>query len=184
MQLRARYILWVFFLPALFFLYSCRDNDLNVVESLTGNMATPAEISTGVEMIYSDSAKVKAKLNAPEMLRFTIDNPRIELNKGLKIEFYDSALRVTSYLQANRGIRYTDKALTELRGNVHVVTLKGDTLDTEELFWNERTNKVHSTKFVKVKTKSEVILAEGFESDITFNKYTFYKIKGIISVKD
>jgi LPS export ABC transporter protein LptC len=165
-------------------LSSCRDNDLKEIEILVGNKTAPAETSTGVEIIYSDSAKVKAKLNAAEMERYTNENPRLELSKGLKIQFFDTMLHVTSYLTANRGTRYTNKGLTELRGNVHVVNLKGDTMDTEELFWNEQTNRIYSNKFVKVKTKAEVILAEGFESDITFSKYTFYKIKGIISVKE
>lgn len=166
-----------------FSFFSCKNNDLKEVQNLTGNKAAPAEISTNVNVIYSDSAHVKAQLNAPEMLRY-VDNPRFVLDKGLNVQFYDTSLRVTSTLRANYGVRYVDKGLTELRGNVHVVNLKGDTLDTEELYWNEGTSKVYSNKFVKVKTKAEIILAEGFESDVTFSKYTFYKIKGIVSVKD
>jgi LPS export ABC transporter protein LptC len=161
---------------------ACKKNDPKEVEALTIK-ATPTEVATGVEAIYSDSAIVKARLTAPVMIRSLTDSPVVEMPKGVEVLFYDKNLKVNSKLRANYGIRYVMRNITITRGNVVVVNVKGDTMNTEELIWHEATERVTSKKFVKVKTKEEIILAEGFESDVNFTKYTFYKIKGTISIK-
>lgn len=166
----------------LLIMISCKKNDPKEVEALT-KKTIPTEMATGIEAIYSDSAKVRAKLSAPVMVRTLTDSPVVEMPKNLEILFYDANLKVTSKLRANYGIRYIKRNITKVKGNVVVVNVKGDTMNTEEMTWNETTDKVTSNKFVKVKTKEEIILAEGFESDINFTKYVFYKIKGTIAVK-
>lgn len=166
----------------IFILFSCKKNDPKEVEALT-KKTIPTEVATGIEAIYSDSAKVRAKLSAPVMIRTLTDSPIVEMPKSLEILFYDADLKVTSKLRANHGIRYIKRNVTIVKGNVVVINVQGDTMNTEEMAWNETTDKVTSNKFVKVKTKEEIILAEGFESDINFTKYNFYKIKGTISVK-
>lgn len=160
---------------------ACVKNDVKEVEKIT-KKSVPAEVSTGIEAIYSDSAKVKAKLNAPEMIRFLTKDPTIEMRKGLDVIFYKGELQEESRLRANYGLRYVNTGLTKVSGNVRVLNVKGDSLNTEEMFWDEPRQKIYSKKLVTVKTKSEIIISEGFESDIGFNDYTFYKVKGRIPV--
>ena len=160
----------------------CKKNDPKEVESITSR-TKPAEVSTGVTALYSDSAKLKAKLITPKMVRLINDSPTVEMPKGLEVWFYDNKGKVNSHLRSNYGIRFINKALTRVSGNVQVVNLKGDSLNTEEMFWDEPKAKIYSNKFVKVRTKDEIIFADGFESDVNFSNYTFYKIKGRLSVK-
>ena len=162
-------------------LSSCIKNDLKEVEEITKDR-TPAEVSTTIEAVYSDSAKVKAKLNAPEMIRTITKAPTIEMRKGLAVIFYENELAEKSRLRANYGIRYLTTGITKVSGDVQVTNIKGDTMNTEELFWNEPKQKIYSNKFVKVKTKDEIILSEGFESDVGFNDYTFFKVRGRVPV--
>ena len=164
--------------------FACKKNDLKQVEELSKAKTIPVEISTGIEVIYTDSALLKAKLKAPLMKRYlSEEDPKIEMPKGVFVEFFDKAGNVNSRLRGDYGIRFLNKNLTKVSGDVEVINLQGDTMNTEELWWDEMKEKVYSQKFVKVKSKDEIILAEGFESDITFSKYTFYKIKGIIAIK-
>ncbi|MGZ5244033.1 MAG: LPS export ABC transporter periplasmic protein LptC [Bacteroidia bacterium] len=170
---------------ALICFFSCAKNDLKQVEELSKAKTIPVEISTGIEVIYTDSARLKAKLKAPEMRRYLSDeDPKLEMPKGVYVEFYDKNGNVNSRLRGDYGIRFINKNLTKVTGDVEVVNLQGDTLNTEELWWDENTEKVYSQQQVKVKSKEEIIISQGFESDVTFTKYTFYKIKGIISVKE
>lgn len=164
-------------------LFSCKKNDLKTVEDLT-NKSVPAEYSTNVEVIYSDSAKVKARLTAPNMVRYLTKDPSIEMPKGLFVQFYDDELRVKSWLKADYGIRYLNTGITKVTGHVQVRNVKGDSLNTEEMFWDERKEKVYGNKFVTVKTKTQVILADGFESNIAFTNYTFHNIKGVIQLQN
>jgi hypothetical protein len=69
------------------------------------------------------------------------------------------------------------------RNDVVVLNIAGDTLRTEELIWEEATQRVHSDKFVRITTKTEIIMGDGFESDITFKNPKIYKIRGIVNLK-
>ena len=65
-----------------------------------------------------------------------------------------------------------------------VVNKKGETLNTEHLIWEEKTEKIHTDEFVKITTEDEVIFGHGFESNQDFSKYRIKKIKGTIDLKD
>ena len=64
------------------------------------------------------------------------------------------------------------------QGNVCLSNIKDEFLYAEELYWNQKTKKVYSEKFVKIETPDEVIYGEGFESDEEFTSYVIKKIKG------
>lgn len=169
----------------LLLLASCRDNDLPKVEDVIKAGSVPTEVSTQIDLIYSDSARMKARLKAPMMIRYLSETaPRVEMPRGLNVDFFDPEGNVSSHLNADYGIRYVNKNLTKVTGDVKVVNLSGDSLSTEELYWEEDKERIYSNKFVKVKKKDEIIIAEGFESDVRFENYIFKKVKGIIAVKE
>lgn len=159
---------------------SCKKNDPKVVEDITSK-APPAEYSTDVIAVYSDSAKVKARLTAPSMIRY-LTQESIEMPKGLFVQFYDTSLNVKSWMKADYGIRYLKTGITQVKGHVQVRNVKGDSLNTEEMFWDERKSKVYGNKFVSVRTKTQIILADGFDSNIDFTDYNFHNIKGVIQL--
>jgi LPS export ABC transporter protein LptC len=166
-------------------LAACRDNDLPKVEDVIKAGTVPTEVSTGIDLVYSDSGLTKAHLKAPMMIRYLSESdPRVEMPRGLTVDFYDNYGRVNSHLKADYGIRYVNKNLTKVTGDVNVVNINGDSLSTEELFWEEDKERIYSKKFVKVTKKDEIIIAEGFQSDPQFKNYSFDHVKGIISVKE
>ena len=57
--------------------FSCAKNDLKQVEELSKAKEIPVEVSTGIEVIYTDSARLKAKLKAPEMRRYLRESSRV-----------------------------------------------------------------------------------------------------------
>ncbi len=176
-QAQANRLVWAVLTLSMF---ACT-NKKEKIEELT-QPAEMREVSKNIEAIYSDSAVVKAKLRAPEMVRITSGNERMELPKGLNIDFFDDDLNIESTLRANEGVRYLNTSITRLRGNVVAINKQNDTLKTEELFWDEDKQKIYTQKFVQVRTADETVLADGFESDPEFKNYVFYKIRGTIAV--
>jgi len=173
----------IFIILLVFLTFSgCKKSSLKEVEQLTKEKNSANEIAYDIEFIVSDSAKVKAKLTAPKMEVFSQEGQYAVLPDGLEIVFYDNHLHPNAFCSANYGMRKTREKVITLRDSVVVVNLKGDTLNTEELIWDERSDKVFSKKFVKVRTKTEIIKSEGFESDPTFSYYKFYKIRGVIGL--
>ncbi len=172
----------------LMFLYSC-ENDIAVVNSITSlnEQTQPTESSKNVEFLYSDSARIKSKLKAPVIDHFVGKKPYYEMPNGMDIVFYDRDHKEQSKLTANYGIGFdTDNRMStmEAKGNVIVVNVKGDRLNTEHLTWNSVTKKVYTNEFVKITTKTEVIWGNGLEANEDFSEYEIKHVKGTIQVKD
>jgi LPS export ABC transporter protein LptC len=176
------YFFHLILLGGVAFGFSCKNQkeDVNKIEKVI-----PTETATNITLYYSDSAKLKAKLVSPLMIRYISDtNPLLELPKTLQIQFYDHNQVPDAHLRANYGLRIINKNKTILKGNVVVVNQIGDTFKSEELIWLQDKKKVYTKKFVRVKTAKDIVLAEGFESNESFTKYKFFKVKATILIKE
>ena len=142
----------------------------------------PVEHSSGLEILYSDSARVTVKVNAAEMNRFDTGAAVTILPKGLHVEFYDDEMIVISKLDAKYAIRYDSEQVMEARDSVVVVNIKGEKLQSEKLIWNEKAAKIFSDEFVTITTSDKVIYGDGFEADQDFTNYRIFKIRGTITI--
>lgn len=149
---------------------------------LSEHSIAPVESASVIRILYSDSAKVQVEIIAKELNHYETENPYIEMPKGLTANFFDDSMHVKSKLTADYGIRYEREQKMEVRKNVVVVNEKGETLNTEHLTWDERTEKLKSDEFVKITTKGEIIMGTGFEANQDFSKYKIFNIKGTIPI--
>ena len=166
-----------------FCLFNACENDLEKVSLITSNQNLPSETAQKVEILYSDSAKIKLKLSAPVLNHYSGENPYVEFPNGVDALLYGSNGKVETHLKANYAIRYEKSNMMEAKNNVVVVNSKGEQLNSEQLFWDEKKALIYSDVFVKITTKDEIIMGEGLESNQDFSKYTFKKIKGTIQIK-
>lgn len=162
---------------------SC-ENDMAKVNKVTSLKEVSSESGKDIDVLYSNSGRVKAQLSAPTMIRYHSKEPYTEMPDGLKIEFYDDSLNVESRLTAGYGISYDKSDEMIARNNVEAINVYGDKLNTEELVWNQKTEKISSDKFVKITTKDEIIFGDGFESNQDITNYKIKKIRGTIRLKD
>jgi LPS export ABC transporter protein LptC len=150
---------------------------------LTSRSQAPIQEVKDIEIIYSDSAMVQTKVNAPVLNRYESDNPYIEFTKGLKADFYDDQMVIKSRLTADYGIRYERQQKMEAKKNVVVVNEKGEQLNTEHLIWDEKNAKLYSDDFVTITTANEVLTGNGFVSNQDFTQWKIYKLKGNFPLK-
>ena len=144
----------------------------------------PVESGKNVEIIYSDSAKIKMKLISPQVDRYMGNDPHTEMPKGVKVEFYDDSLKVKSRLTANYAMRYEKEKRMEAKRNVVVTNERGDMLNTEHLIWDETKNLIYTEEFVKITTANEILMGNGLESNQDFSKYKIKFPSGTISLED
>ena len=164
-------------------LFSC-ENDIERIKVITSKTHTPAESAEEAILIYSDSSRVKVKLNAPKIDRYVGTNSYLELPNGIEVIFYNERMQIQSRLTADYAIRFEKQGKMEAKGNVVLVNELGETLNTEHLFWNEHTGKIYSYEFVKITTADEIIMGDGFESNQNFTKFKIKKIKGTINLEN
>jgi len=165
-------------------IFSSCENDMATIRQITSQQDALTENGTDIEVLYSDAGHVKAKLDAPLMNRHHTKDPFTEMPGGLQLYFYDDSLQVNSQLKAGYGVTYDKSDEMIARNNVEVVNAQGDKLNTEELVWNQKTQKISSEKFVKITTKDEIIFGDGFESNQDLSNYTIKKISGTVHLKE
>jgi len=166
----------------LFFLLAC-ENNLKEVERVAAQRITiPVDKSTGVELIFSESATVKAKLLTPELLFFHTAKPYYEMKKGLTIIFLDPKQQESSRVVADYGIRKELEKTIELRQHVVVTTHDGKTFKSEELIWDENTRRFYSNKIVAIQTATQTIYGTRFWSNEDFSYYEIDQSTGNFEV--
>ena len=176
------------FLITLISFISC-ENDIAVVNSITGEAEKrlPDQSNKNAEFLYSDSAIVRAKLTTPQLDHYAGKKPYFELPKGMNVIFYTIEKKEETKLTANYGIGYDNGnglEKMEAKGDVIVINVKGEKLNTEQLTWNAITKKIYTDDFVKITTKDQVIWGDGMEADQDFSDYQIKNVKGEIYTKD
>jgi LPS export ABC transporter protein LptC len=105
-----------------------------------------------VEILYSDSAKLKVRILAPELNRYqkSDNKPYLEFPKGIHVYFYNDSLKVNAEVYAKYAIYRENEKLWEARNDVVVVNTKGEKLNTEQLFWDEPKEKIYSHQYSRI----------------------------------
>lgn len=168
------YLVFIFTLA----LASC-ENDLREVERISSIQAeVPVDASYGVTIIYSDSATVKAKLTAPEMLHYNTEEPYYEFPKGGLLIFYDPNQEETQRVTAEYAIQQEKTAITELRKNVVATRADGLVVKSDELFWDENKRIFYSNKQVTLTRDGTVQTGTSFWSNEDFTSIEFTSLIG------
>jgi LPS export ABC transporter protein LptC len=166
-------------------LFTACGEEINKVKILLEPSNMPIEKGKNVEIIYSDSGRIKARVNAPIIERF--DNglkTETEMPAGIKVSFYNNTGSVESTLSANYAVRNDRTKAMTAKNDVVLTNVNGDTLKTELLNWDEYAQRIYTDQFVRISTKDEIIMGTGFESNPEFTKYKISQISGTISLKE
>jgi LPS export ABC transporter protein LptC len=160
-------------------------NDPAVVKQLTKDVEMPISSTKNVEMLYTDSARLRAKVKAPRRDTYLGEKERIEFTEGVEVKFYDEDGSESGELFAKYAINNTKTEQMIARNNVQLVNkLEGKRLETEELIWDQKSGRIYSNKFSKITSKQEVIYGDGFESNQDFSQYRILKIRGIVNIEE
>lgn len=162
-----------------FFVLSC-ENDIKEVNDFLKKQ-TAIEEGEDVTIFTSQEGKIKARLRAPYMLRYQADSSYTEFPRSLHVDFFDDSTRIESTVDARyaRYREYEEKVL--LRDSVVVINImKGDTLRTSELWWDQKTEKFYTDKPVRIYQPDKTIFGTGLEAAQDFKSYDIFKITGTV----
>jgi len=157
---------------------SC-ENEISKVKTIVSTEEPPAITIEGVEMLASDSAVIRFKLQTPQLIYHKDEkDPYKEFPKGVTIVKYDAGMNVISSITAQYAKNFASDDRWEAKNNVIAVNYKGDTLKTEYLVWDTAKKKIYSDQFVKIIQKDQVFTGIGFESNQDFSSYHIKNLKG------
>ena len=175
------------FLAAIMFVLfpACSGQDKNLAEAISENDTLPSMRTLGVTTLISDSGITRYKIVTEEWEIFDKKNPPYwAFEKGVYLEKFDTLFRIDASIKADTAYYYDKKKLWELKGNVQILSQKGDKFHTELLFWDEKKEKVYSDKFIQIEQEDKTIRGYGFESNQDLTEYEIKNTTGIFTVED
>lgn len=164
-------------------LLSCENDPKDIADLNAKNVAV--EEAKDVTTFFSQDGYPKAKLLAPLMYRYQQDTLYVEFPRTLKVDFFDSTGKLESKLFARYGKYFETRSLILLRDSVFVYNIKGDTLRSSELWWDQNTQRFYTNKPAHVIRKGQDILGRhGMEASQDLSDVTFLDAFGTFDMPD
>lgn len=176
-----KFLILQIFICLIFLLVSCDDRKI-VPKVLTDSINVeelPSQISWNVKVLFVDSSYTKAILRAKRARIY--DRIGITLlDSGLQVEFMSKESKNRISLLTADSAEIEDKTKNMIaRGNVVVISDSSSTkLETSVLQWNNTTQKIYSTEYVKITSPTESLQGWGFESDQYLINYKIFRVSG------
>ncbi len=131
-----------------------------------------------VTSYLSQDALMKAKLTSPLMLQTGADTPYTEFPKTLHVDFYNDSTKVESQLFAKYGKYMQNQSKVLLRDSVVVYNVKGDTMRTNELWWDQNAQNFYTDKPVYIhQPNGNIINSIGMKASQDLNNVQLYNIQ-------
>lgn len=168
------------FVISCLFVCSC-ENDMSEVDALMKRQ-TGVEEAIQVTSFLSQEGVMKAKLKSPYMLRHQAgDSAFVEFPRKLHVDFYNDSLEIESILDAKYA-RYREyESKVYLRDSVVVINLKqGDTLKTDELWWDQNTQEFYTDQPVEIRQRDKTVYGKGLKAAQDFSWYNIFNITGTV----
>jgi LPS export ABC transporter protein LptC len=178
-----KYISLFYFIVISLLFTGCGENELSKVKEIELKQKGEVEVTKQAEIIYSDSAYVKAVLKAPILHHYKTNTPYYEMPNGIEVVFYDKNKQQTTKVTSDYAIQKQDQQIIHLKRNVVATNIKGDTFKSEELIWDEKLRRFYSNLPVVITTDKTDINGPGFWANESFTYYEITKASGVLEVE-
>ena len=166
---------------------SC-ENSLNDIKKIASKEEDkPISRTTGVDIIYSDSARVKAHVTGPLMIDYSDNTPKPykEFPKGIKIIFYDNNLKETGNIVSDYAVQREKENVTEFRKHVVATNAQGQIFKSEELIYDMTAKTFKSTKAVEITSPNgDIMEGSGADSNESFYPWHIVGTTGNFQVNE
>jgi len=169
-------------LGSCFFFAAC-ENDPKVIADLTRDEVS-VDHGKKIETLISQGGRLKARLTAPDMLRYQNDSAIVEFPNSLKVDFYNAAGIVESHLDSKYGKYYENLNKVLLRDSVLAFNFSGDTLKTPELWWDQSTQQIYTDKPVRIRKSGHLIYGVGMDARQDLSNIRIRQVTGQLAVPD
>lgn len=162
---------------------SC-NNDTNIVQKFIIDESLPIEKIKYAKLLYTENGKKKVEIFANIIDRFINQDINLVLEDSVSFIFYNDSIIVESTLTADKAFINDKENIMKAIGNVILKGINNRRIETEELIWDQKIDKIYTDKNIKIITEKEVIFGTGFTSTPDFSKYTILNIHGTFDFQD
>ena len=169
----------------LFLSVSCSGGKEPVTDAITNRDSVPVMVTRDVSTYISDSGVVRYKIITDEWRVYDRLDPSMwAFEQGIYLEKFNNDLSIEAVIIADTAYYYDKQELWELRGDVHIENEQDEEFDTQLLFWNQKTKRVYSDLYIRIRQQKRIITGIGFTSNKDFTRYTIKNTQGIFPIKE
>lgn len=176
---------FIFGLMSIFILlFSCNRENPSTTKK---KVDFPTRTLINANIINKDSGRISWNLRSPLIEEFTtVKSPYKLFKKGLNVDFYEKGKEKPGYFIADWARLDDGTGIYEGRGNVIIVNEKGDSLKSDQLFWNKKRKTVYTSKEVYlINSKGDSLKAtNGLQASDDLEHYTLFNNQGYMYVDD
>lgn len=145
----------------------------------------PSMSTVNVATLISDSGITQYKIVSPLWNVYDeVDTPYWNFPKGIYLQKYDRKFNVIASVAADSARFFRMLNLWRLDGHVELKKEPGELFMTQQLFWDQRRNRLYSDSFIHIETPDRMLEGIGFESNDRLTKYTIKHPTGIFPVNE
>jgi LPS export ABC transporter protein LptC len=157
--------------------FGCESN-FKEVQKINFSEFVPSGEAEKINLKYTDSGRIKAILVSPKMLDFaSVDFPFTEFPKGIDVTLYDDKEKRT-FIKSDYAVSYKTTSIIDLQGNVKIISQDGQTLETQQLYYDQKNEWFFTEKSFKFTDPKGVSNGQGIDFSKDFKIINSQKITG------
>lgn len=177
--------LFVVLLVSLLALASCHRDSKMTADAVLDRASLPGLDASAVTTLISDSGITRYRITTQTWQVFDKAEPVYwEFPDGIYLEKFNTNLEVDTWLRSDYAHYNEDTQIWELRGNVQSMNTDSEFFETPQLFWNQKTERIHSDSSITITKATSIIKGIGFDSNQELTKYTIHNPTGVFPIKD
>jgi LPS export ABC transporter protein LptC len=159
--------------------FGCESNFKEVQKSNFSEFVPSGEAEQ-INLKYTDSGRITVILISPKMMEYaTVDFPFTEFPKGIDVTLFDKNSKMT-FVKADYATSYKQTNLIDLKGNVKITSQDGQTLETEQLYFDQKNEWFFTEKSFKFTDPKGVSSGQGIDFSKDFKVINSQRIAGEI----
>lgn len=166
-------------LVSLAVLMGCESNFKEVQKSTFSEFVPSGEADT-INLKYTDSGRITAVLISPKMKEYgSVSFPFTEFPKGVDVTLYDKNQKKT-YVKSDYATSFKLTNIIDLKGNVKIRTEEGQSLETEQLYFDQKNEWFFTENKFKFTDPKGVSYGKGIDFSKDFKVINSQSITGEI----
>lgn len=160
------------------------ESNFKEVQKINYSEFVPSGEADKIDLKYTDSGRITAVLVSPKMREYaSVDFPFTEFPKGINVTLYDKNGKMT-FIKSDYATSFKQTNIIDLKGNVKINSQDGQTLETDQLYFDQKNEWFFTEKSFKFTDPKGVSNGKGIDFSKDFKVINSQSIAGEVESAD
>lgn len=160
------------------------ESNFKEVQKINFSEFVPSGEADKINLKYTDSGRITAVLVSPKMREYaSVDFPFTEFPKGINVTLYDKNGKMT-FIKSDYATSFKQTNIIDLKGNVKINSQDGQTLETDQLYFDQKNEWFFTEKSFKFTDPKGISNGNGIDFSKDFKVINSQSIAGEVESAD